>query len=70
LLDWRTKHSAALTPHYRFAKRRDGMVKHQAGATGFLFSGKAISSVSLIPVVLEDGLPRVEITESNRFGSR
>jgi hypothetical protein len=30
LLDWRTKHSAALTPHYRFAKRRDGMVKHQA----------------------------------------
>jgi poly-gamma-glutamate synthesis protein (capsule biosynthesis protein) len=29
-----------------------------------------ISSVSLIPVVLEDGLPRVEVTESNRFGSR
>jgi cell wall-associated NlpC family hydrolase len=29
-----------------------------------------ISSVSLIPVILKDGLPRVEITESNRFGSR
>src|SRR6476660_2815315 len=29
-----------------------------------------ISSVSLIPVVLEDGLPRVGVTESNRFGSR
>jgi poly-gamma-glutamate capsule biosynthesis protein CapA/YwtB (metallophosphatase superfamily) len=29
-----------------------------------------ISSVSLIPVVLEDGLPRLEVTESNRFGSR
>jgi poly-gamma-glutamate capsule biosynthesis protein CapA/YwtB (metallophosphatase superfamily) len=29
-----------------------------------------ISSVSLIPIVLEDGLPRVEMTESNRFGSR
>jgi hypothetical protein len=29
-----------------------------------------ISSVSLIPVVLEDGLPRVEVIESNRFGSR
>jgi poly-gamma-glutamate synthesis protein (capsule biosynthesis protein) len=29
-----------------------------------------ISSVSLIPVILEDGLPRVEATESNRFGSR
>jgi poly-gamma-glutamate synthesis protein (capsule biosynthesis protein) len=29
-----------------------------------------ISSVSLIPVVLEDGLPRLEATESNRFGSR
>ena len=29
-----------------------------------------ISSVSLIPVILEDGLPRVEVTESNRFGSR
>ena len=29
-----------------------------------------ISSVSLIPVVLEDGLPRLEGTESNRFGSR
>jgi len=29
-----------------------------------------ISAVSLIPVVLEDGLPRLEVTESNRFGSR
>src|SRR4030095_15918203 len=29
-----------------------------------------ISSVSLIPVILEDGLPRLEVTESNRFGSR
>jgi poly-gamma-glutamate synthesis protein (capsule biosynthesis protein) len=29
-----------------------------------------ISSVSLILVVLEDGLPRLEATESNRFGSR
>jgi poly-gamma-glutamate synthesis protein (capsule biosynthesis protein) len=29
-----------------------------------------ISSVSLIPVVLEDGLPRLEVSESNRFGSR
>ena len=29
-----------------------------------------ISSVSLIPVILEDGLPRMEVTESNRFGSR
>jgi poly-gamma-glutamate synthesis protein (capsule biosynthesis protein) len=29
-----------------------------------------ISSVSLMPVVLEDGLPRVDGTESNRFGSR
>jgi poly-gamma-glutamate capsule biosynthesis protein CapA/YwtB (metallophosphatase superfamily) len=29
-----------------------------------------ISSVSLIPVLLEDGLPRMEVTESNRFGSR
>jgi poly-gamma-glutamate capsule biosynthesis protein CapA/YwtB (metallophosphatase superfamily) len=29
-----------------------------------------ISSVSLIPVILEDGLPRLEITESNRFGSQ
>jgi hypothetical protein len=29
-----------------------------------------ISSVSLIPVVLEEGLPRVEVTERNRFGSR
>jgi hypothetical protein len=24
----------------------------------------------LIPVVLEDGLPRVEVPESNRFGNR
>jgi poly-gamma-glutamate synthesis protein (capsule biosynthesis protein) len=29
-----------------------------------------ISSLSLIPVVLEDGFPHVEVTESNRFGSR
>jgi hypothetical protein len=29
-----------------------------------------ISSVSLIPVILKDGLPHVEVTESNRFGSR
>ena len=29
-----------------------------------------ISSVSLIPVVLEDGLPRGEMNEGNRFGSR
>lgn len=29
-----------------------------------------ISSVSLIPVVLEDGFPRVEVTEGDRFGSR
>ncbi|MGC1323966.1 MAG: CapA family protein, partial [Candidatus Udaeobacter sp.] len=35
-----------------------------------LNEGARISSVSLIPVVLEDGLPRVEVTESNRFGSR
>jgi hypothetical protein len=35
-----------------------------------LNEGAKISSVSLIPVVLEDGLPRVEIIESNRFGSR
>jgi poly-gamma-glutamate synthesis protein (capsule biosynthesis protein) len=35
-----------------------------------LNEGAKISSMSLIPVVLEDGLPRVEITESNRFGSR
>jgi hypothetical protein len=35
-----------------------------------LNDGAKISSVSLIPVILEDGLPRVEITESNRFGSR
>jgi Bacterial capsule synthesis protein PGA_cap len=35
-----------------------------------LNDGAKISSVSLIPIILEDGLPRVEITESNRFGSR
>jgi poly-gamma-glutamate synthesis protein (capsule biosynthesis protein) len=35
-----------------------------------LNEGAKISSLSLIPVVLTDGLPRVEITESNRFGSR
>jgi cell wall-associated NlpC family hydrolase len=35
-----------------------------------LNEGARISSVSLIPIVLEDGLPRVEVTESNRFGSR
>jgi len=35
-----------------------------------LNEGAEISSVSLVPVVLEDGLPRVEVTESNRFGSR
>ena len=35
-----------------------------------LDEGAKISSVSFIPVVLEDGLPRVEVTESNRFGSR
>jgi poly-gamma-glutamate capsule biosynthesis protein CapA/YwtB (metallophosphatase superfamily) len=35
-----------------------------------LNEGAKISSVSLIPVILEDGLPRVEVTESNRFGSR
>ena len=29
-----------------------------------------ISSVSLVPVVLEDGFPRVEATQGNRFGSR
>ena len=29
-----------------------------------------ISSVSLIPVVLEDGLPRLDGTEGSRFGSR
>ena len=29
-----------------------------------------ISSVSLIPVVLEDGLPRLEVIETNRLGSR
>jgi cell wall-associated NlpC family hydrolase len=35
-----------------------------------LNEGAKISSVSLIPVVLEGGLPRIEVTESNRFGSR
>jgi poly-gamma-glutamate capsule biosynthesis protein CapA/YwtB (metallophosphatase superfamily) len=35
-----------------------------------LNEGAKISSLSLIPVVLEDGLPRVEVTEGNRFGSR
>ena len=29
-----------------------------------------ISSVSLIPVVLEDGLPRLEVIETHRLGSR
>jgi poly-gamma-glutamate synthesis protein (capsule biosynthesis protein) len=29
-----------------------------------------ISSASLIPVILEDGFPRVEVTEGSRFGSR
>jgi poly-gamma-glutamate synthesis protein (capsule biosynthesis protein) len=29
-----------------------------------------VSSVSLIPLVLEEGLPRVEVTEGHRFGSR
>jgi poly-gamma-glutamate synthesis protein (capsule biosynthesis protein) len=35
-----------------------------------LNDGAKISSVSLIPVILEDGLPRVGVTESHRFGSR
>ena len=35
-----------------------------------LNEGAKISSVSLIPIVLEDGLPRMEVTQSNRFGSR
>jgi len=35
-----------------------------------LNEGAKISSVALIPVILEDGLPHVEVTESNRFGSR
>jgi poly-gamma-glutamate capsule biosynthesis protein CapA/YwtB (metallophosphatase superfamily) len=35
-----------------------------------LNEGAKISSVSLVPVVLEDGLPRVEVTETDRFGSR
>ena len=35
-----------------------------------LNEGAKISSVSLIPVILEDGLPRMGVTESNRFGSR
>jgi capsule synthesis protein PGA_cap len=38
-------------------------------AVGLNESAK-ISSVSLIPVVLEDGLPRLDVTEGNRFGSR
>jgi hypothetical protein len=35
-----------------------------------LNEGAKISSISLIPVILKDGLPGVEITERNRFGSR
>jgi hypothetical protein len=35
-----------------------------------LNEGAKISSVALIPVILEDGLPHVEVTESNRLGSR
>ena len=35
-----------------------------------LNEGAKISSVSLIPVVLEDGLPRLEVTGTNRLGSR
>ena len=35
-----------------------------------LNEGAKISSVSLVPVVLEDGLPRMEVTKNNRFGSR
>ena len=35
-----------------------------------LNDGAKISSVSLIPVILEGGLPRVEIIERDRFGSR
>jgi len=35
-----------------------------------LNEGAKISSVSLIPVILEDGLPRLEVAEGNRFGSR
>src|SRR5712672_2172450 len=35
-----------------------------------LNDGAKISSVSLIPIVLEDGLPQMEVTETNRFGSR
>jgi poly-gamma-glutamate capsule biosynthesis protein CapA/YwtB (metallophosphatase superfamily) len=29
-----------------------------------------ISSASLIPIVLQDGLPHAEVTEGNRLGSR
>ena len=29
-----------------------------------------ILSVSLVPVILENGFPRLEVIESNRFGSR
>jgi hypothetical protein len=29
-----------------------------------------ISSVSLVSVILEDGFPRLDLNESNRFGSR
>jgi hypothetical protein len=35
-----------------------------------LNKGAKISSVSLVPVILEDGLPRVGVTENHRFGSR
>jgi len=35
-----------------------------------LNEGAKISSVSLVPVVLEDGLPRVKVIESNRLGIR
>jgi poly-gamma-glutamate synthesis protein (capsule biosynthesis protein) len=35
-----------------------------------LNEGAKISSISLVPVILEDGLPRAEVTESNRFGRR
>ena len=29
-----------------------------------------ISSVSLIPIALEDGLPQLNVSQDNRFGSR
>jgi hypothetical protein len=32
--------------------------------------GAKISSVSLVPVILEGGLPQLEVTQTNRFGSR